>query len=480
MMKLTKREKMMLQLLCGLVILYGYFYLLVGPQLEKLRDLKVEKASSHGVIQEVETSLSSKELLEKEIKKIQQNIEKQNKNYFTTLQQGTILLLLEQWFNAVEIHVPAITFSEYSFETVADVELKGITVTVPFEGQYEALMELLKLIREHEKRIIISQLNINNNLNEIITGSMLLEFYSVRDGVLTEGDNLLIESTPKKVNPFNPFVGYIHEFFNLIEQEKDYSPEYNNNNIFDNSFNNSPVIKDNSNGEVNISKNTKKTVLLNDFETLNTFFVGEPRDIVGTLSLDKQASNGQHSLKLEYDFIRPRQKTSINVVFEGDKIVLDQQPEDLLISVYGFEESQHRISMVLRDAKGKEHIILISPSINWTGWKKLQFKPPLGVSYPAEIKRIFIETESFDATTRSTLLIDQLEAVYNDEHNDIKKVEDSTDVIKYEVKAGDTLFSISRKFYNDPAMRHLIMENNKISDPNQMKVGQILLIPKIK
>lgn len=52
-----------------------------------------------------------------------------------------------------------------------------------------------------------------------------------------------------------------------------------------------------------------------------------------------------------------------------------------------------------------------------------------------------------------------------------------TDTVKYEVQAGDTLQKISSKFYNDPNKYKQIMERNNIQNENQLKIGQILIIP---
>jgi len=49
----------------------------------------------------------------------------------------------------------------------------------------------------------------------------------------------------------------------------------------------------------------------------------------------------------------------------------------------------------------------------------------------------------------------------------------------YVVQSGDTLFSISRKFYNSPKRWKQILEANKknIRDPKDLTVGQTLIIP---
>ncbi len=48
----------------------------------------------------------------------------------------------------------------------------------------------------------------------------------------------------------------------------------------------------------------------------------------------------------------------------------------------------------------------------------------------------------------------------------------------YKVKKGDTLYSISRKFYGDPEKYDIIAKENNITDPNKIQEDQILVIPK--
>lgn len=47
----------------------------------------------------------------------------------------------------------------------------------------------------------------------------------------------------------------------------------------------------------------------------------------------------------------------------------------------------------------------------------------------------------------------------------------------YEVKSGDTLRGIAERFYGDPTLDDLIAEANDITDPTQLRVGQVLTIP---
>ena len=59
-------------------------------------------------------------------------------------------------------------------------------------------------------------------------------------------------------------------------------------------------------------------------------------------------------------------------------------------------------------------------------------------------------------------------------------VSDSSSGARYHTVAkGDTLFSLSRKYYGDPGKWRDIYESNRttLADPNKIRVGQRLLIP---
>ena len=62
---------------------------------------------------------------------------------------------------------------------------------------------------------------------------------------------------------------------------------------------------------------------------------------------------------------------------------------------------------------------------------------------------------------------------------DSKKIASKENDQTYVVQPGDTLFSISRKFYNSPKRWKEILQANKksIRDPKDLTVGQTLVIP---
>ena len=65
------------------------------------------------------------------------------------------------------------------------------------------------------------------------------------------------------------------------------------------------------------------------------------------------------------------------------------------------------------------------------------------------------------------------------ERSDVKKAGSKKADQTYVVQSGDTLFSISRKFYNSPKRWKAILEANRksIRNPKDLTVGQTLVIP---
>jgi len=69
-----------------------------------------------------------------------------------------------------------------------------------------------------------------------------------------------------------------------------------------------------------------------------------------------------------------------------------------------------------------------------------------------------------------------------DEPGTDNEIQEGTSVLPttYQVKKGDTLYNISKMFYNTPDNYKIIMEANNIDDPTKIQIGQILKIPENK
>ncbi|QEK12133.1 LysM peptidoglycan-binding domain-containing protein [Crassaminicella thermophila] len=465
-MKLTKREKVLSIFLSIILIGYVYVYFIIGPQMTKLKGLKKDIQTFQSQIEKSEKIVASKDRIEKEYNKLKGEVSLIEKKFFSSTEQENIIVLLNEMLKDSALKVSAIDFSELKTEDVKEYTLDVITVHLPFEGSYDALLDFIKKIREYEKKIIVNGLHIENSKDGNLSGSIYLDFYSLPDKANNDYMNEYFSNHESgKENPFIPFDGFIWSDDQLED-------EY--------------LTEDNGQAFIAEKKFVLNKVLLNGFEKLNTFFVGTPKKVYGKISRDIKSREGKYALKLEYDFLRPRENSQANVVYEGKKVLISKQAENIGIWVYAFEKSNHKIGITLKDSKGKIYTVLLTNQIDWVGWNNIEAVLPIEIAYPAEVQRIYVESVNFDNKTKGILLFDRLEVTYpsaliyntNSSSNKQFTVNNTKD-IEYKVQSGDTIFSIAKKFYNDYEKRELIKQYNNILDVKNISVGQILRIPKV-
>lgn len=210
-MKLTKREKTLLGILFGTVFFYGYFYFLLGPQIERITSLKNNTTAYQSEIEKTELLQQAVEQIEMEHQQVNKDIHNIAKDYFPSIHQEDLILLLNQFINNSKVHVEKIGFSPLATETIGDYELNVSTVTLPFQGDYPSIVNLLKSLREYEKKIIVKNLSISDSDDGLLTGSIIIDIYSIPDNPISFIP--LLEEKDKNYdveNPFDPFAGYIN------------------------------------------------------------------------------------------------------------------------------------------------------------------------------------------------------------------------------------------------------------------------------
>ncbi len=411
MMKLTKREKNMLVVLAGVILIYGYINFIINPQILKIKDLKSGIKDYELIIAEdnhaTDTLSDLKNIYEKHLK----NVEGYSKGYFTSLEQSTLILLLDSFINNTELEIAGVGFSDYRTEQLGSTELNAISASIPFSGYYESLLDFLRQIRQNNKKILIKDINILNNGGGQVSGNVVLDFYSIPSlGVKKLSSSIIEGNSYSKQNPFDPFEGYINELFDYLgNDEINAQLDYNQDQDMFNHQDNTAI------------EDIKKT-LLEGFESLDMFFVGNPREIEGNVSRDTNKKQGNYSIKLQYDFLMQRGNNIANVVFDNIKPSISIQPEYISISVYSYERNDHKIGFVLKDALGKEYNILLADKIDWIYWSTLEAKLPEEVTYPAQIQRIYVQSNNPESKINGVFLLDNMEVAYrNTLHHSYEK-----------------------------------------------------------
>jgi len=405
-MKLTKREKNMFVILAGVISFYGYINFIIYPQIVTIKDLKMGIKDYELVINENSYALDTLSDLNNKYEKHLRDVEGYSNGYFSSLEQSTIILLLDSFINNTDLEITGVQFSEYRTEQLGTNELNGISVTIPFIGYYESLLDFLKEVRRNDKKILIKDISISNNEEGQVSGNLVLDFYSIPPlGAKKLSSGIIKETASSKLNPFAPFEGYIKDLLDSLNGNEDYEIDTKPNYIP-----NPDVVPPKDNVAI---EDTKKS-LLEGFERLDMFFVGNPRDVEGNISRDNNKKQGNYSIKLQYDFLIQRSNNIANAVFDNIKPSISIQPEYISISVYSYEKSDHKLGFVLKDALGKEYTILLADNIGWIDWNTLETKLPEEVTYPAEVQRIYIQSNGFQGKTNGTFLFDNMEVAYRD------------------------------------------------------------------
>ncbi|ARE87552.1 hypothetical protein [Clostridium formicaceticum] len=407
-MVLNRREKILIGLLAGMVLLGVYYKFLLVPLGEDLSQLRLDKQEKEFEYLQAKQKLASEVQLKDDTSNLHNEIFDFAGVFFGSMQQEDVILLLNDFILENTLRISSLSFLEARTETFYSGEedqeasdenqltVEVFSAQINFESDYEGLMDFLQRIREYDKKILAKNLRINNNSGGQLSGNLLLDFYSVPevDKYLPQENSILHFATSgedeEKV-PWNPFTAV---------------------NFFDEAEEGSSLIESGGSMEVATQENLTRKTLLYGFESENIFFVGEPRDIFGMISLDTNSIEGRYAAKVQYDFIRGREYNAANLVFEGDPITIIRQPEILALSIYAYENNNHRIGVVLIDSKGREFKVPLVQGVDWFGWRSVETTLPVEVTYPAVLQRIYMESEDFADKLKGHFLFDKLEVAY--------------------------------------------------------------------
>lgn len=274
-MKLSKREITLFAVLgvvLGSIVYYKY---IIIPQTAIASSVSVDRKQKRNELERFKTDIASKHKLKVELIKLQKKLNNNSEDYFLTLDQEEIILLLNDFAKDTDVKVEAITFEEPREEILGENEdgdestessdskqvkekdkqednqnkknkdktdeskatvkdeieedagdnLDVYTVNLEYESSYASLLDLLKLITNHDKRIMIKDINIKKEEteNQNIKGNITLDFYVIGRILGEEHELYAWGINPLKTleDPFTQFNGY----HIVKEEENDASQE---------------------------------------------------------------------------------------------------------------------------------------------------------------------------------------------------------------------------------------------------------------
>lgn len=178
-MKLTKREKFLIQILTAVLVLYAYLQWIIIPQIDEFSKLEIEEKQYKLNTTKRELLLTSREEIEREYLALDYSIKSITSKFFSTLDQEFIIILLDELLEDLSLDIPEFFYIPIQSEELNGEKIDVLTVSFPFKGTYSSLVQFLNRLGKYEHKIIVKNINISIDEELNLIGDITLGFYSL-------------------------------------------------------------------------------------------------------------------------------------------------------------------------------------------------------------------------------------------------------------------------------------------------------------
>ncbi|MGI6537374.1 MAG: hypothetical protein ACOX22_03385 [Caldicoprobacterales bacterium] len=256
MMKLTKREILLLKI-AGLAALVAIsYYFVIYPELDKLYAAQEQLMIKTQEVETVKKEIESIPELDEEINILKENIKNSYQEFYPNIQQKKIILILDELLENSGVKAGSLEFSQSikavnndvdnsNSENTESDEISNIendtteassyenyklnaysmSIQAPLLGRYEDIIAFIAGIEDLNRAIVINNLQISQDTNGIISGNIVLEFYSVYKPIKNPSDEEYLSwnyASPRGV--YNPFpVVPVEDMSDVPENEESVS-----------------------------------------------------------------------------------------------------------------------------------------------------------------------------------------------------------------------------------------------------------------
>lgn len=178
-------------------------------------DLNEKKIQYEEEIAKMNEILRKEDSIDKEWKRL--GIEKESilGKYFGSLSQPEIIYLLNGLLQDENVHILDMSFGHPSEEIFEELSVQTMDITIPYKGNYEGITKIVKNLESSPKKILTSNLIIDRNIDNELSGNMSLKLYSL-EGIAEVEDTIAYIDTDIISGKSNPFVA-----FEDFEKKKD-------------------------------------------------------------------------------------------------------------------------------------------------------------------------------------------------------------------------------------------------------------------
>lgn len=444
---MSKKEKNLLLILFATVLFWiSYQYLFIS-QLDKIEALNAEKENYEIQLSMLEQIISKDDRLKQEEESLKDNIYEKSQKYYYSFDQPSLIHLLNAIIESSELDVTSMSFSQpTSLDAKGLEKVNAIGISLPFRGSYYTLVSFLNSLGNSSKKLLVEHLSISRDGEDnMINGQILLSAFSYGNGKAANSDYYYVNAYNgySKSNPFQVFDGFKET--EIIEDNEFYMDE-------------------------------EKRDIIYDLESDEIYFMGTSPNVTGEVVRFNNGKFGKSSIRAEYLISTDYKSERAYIVLDHKNINLKYPPQSIGIWAYGYGYSPVTVGMRFQDADGRRIDLELSKGVNWTGWQFISTSPPQDINiYPLTLDRIYFELEP-NRDDYGVMLFDQVEADYPS-NQEIEALEKHNYVF-YVVKPGDTLKTISKKFYNDEAYYTKLAKDNALGINDELKAGKVLVISK--
>lgn len=448
--ELTKNEKFLLTLLGIVLLVWGSYRFVITPQVQKIENLSAQKLEYQGKIDEINDVLRKESNINKEWDRLHKEKEDIISQYFPKLDQAQIIYLLNDLLEQEAVSVVDMNFNRPDYEDIGDFQVKNMDIFIPYNGSYTGVVDIIKALKSSPRKILLDSVTMDMATDGKLNGNMALKIYSLEGIADTNSEVVYIDTAKEesKNTPFAPFDEY--------------------------------KMEDEEGREITETVETKPYIeeILLDFESKNTYFLPSQELVKGSVSQSTKAKSKKYSLRFEYDIVAVEEENRAYIDITKNNILLKYPPNTIGLWVYSYDYSPATVGIAFRGQMGEDVFVPLTEGIGWTGWKYIEATPPEDLNiYPIKLEKLYVEIPK-DRDNYGVLLMDKLEAVYirnlDDNGNDMS----IGDYIFHVVEKGDSIESISIKYYGSNKYKNEILKLNEMKASDTLPVGKVLVLKK--
>lgn len=459
---LTKSEKTLLVLLGIVIIIYFSNQFLFVPQAAEMERLETESAELDNRIADMDNTIKKEDSIKKEYEMLSREREEILKNYFPVLDQSQIIYLLNDLIKNDKVAVSDLNFTSPAEETIGEMAVKNMSITLPYSGSYDGTMDIVKALGSSPRRVVVDGLSMDRESDSNLSGNMSLKIYSLEGIANTDPEVIPVETVNGSGE--GSLIASFDGYNDAVEAAAAAQGGAYGGSGSGSGPGTSTAINDND---------YVKVYKLHDFEVRNYSFAPSNANIKGNVEPSTIKKSGKYSLRFEYNMLAIGEENRAYVDL-GPNIELKFPPKTISMWVNAFGYSPGTLGLRFRTQDGEDIDVAISQGISWLGWSEVEAQAPQDLDlYPLTLTHIYFEMP-FNRDDIGVFLIDKLQAYYpvsEDSQGNNQPIYDF-----YVVKPGDSVTSISRQIYGTINYKNEIMTNNSLTAGDVLPVGKVLVL----